>query len=191
MYLPDERSGQVRRATSIEVLVACECRFPYAPLLIRAGSSRFPNHCSALGAVIPLCLRNLSNKQTFGRARGQCERWSVRGRRITAHLRQKICNRLRSHRNGPRHLGGTEPIDCSGVAWPSGTPGEHETPGELVTKFYDADFWRQRAEEARAVAEVMTLPLARREMEFIAAAYDRLADRAERTAGQKGTRERS
>jgi hypothetical protein len=60
-----------------------------------------------------------------------------------------------------------------------------------VPQSYDADFWRQRAEEARALAETITLPVAKREMEHIAAAYDRLADRAERTAGQKGTRERS
>lgn len=54
----------------------------------------------------------------------------------------------------------------------------------------DASFWRQRAEEARALAQTMTLPVARRELEHIAAAYERLADRAERTAGRSGTRER-
>jgi hypothetical protein len=59
-----------------------------------------------------------------------------------------------------------------------------------VTQLHDADFWHQRAQEARALAEVMTLPLARREMEYIAAAYERLANRAERTAGWKGARER-
>jgi hypothetical protein len=62
--------------------------------------------------------------------------------------------------------------------------------GELVTQLHDADFWRQRAQEARALAEIMTLPLARREMEHIAAAYERLANRAERAAGCKNARER-
>jgi hypothetical protein len=37
----------------------------------------------------------------------------------------------------------------------------------------------------------MKLPSARREMQQIAAAYDKLADRAERTAKGKGTPERS
>jgi hypothetical protein len=50
----------------------------------------------------------------------------------------------------------------------------------------DADFWRERAEEARATAEAMTVPAAKREMQFIAAAYERLAVHAERTAGRKG-----
>lgn len=59
-----------------------------------------------------------------------------------------------------------------------------------MTQLHDADFWRQRAKEAHALAEIMTLPLARREMEHIAAAYERLAKRAERTAGSKGARER-
>jgi hypothetical protein len=61
--------------------------------------------------------------------------------------------------------------------------------GELVTQLHDADFWRQRAQEARALAEIMTIPLARREMEHIAAAYERLANRAERAAGCKRARE--
>jgi hypothetical protein len=55
---------------------------------------------------------------------------------------------------------------------------------------YDADFWRQRADDARALGKSMTLPVARRELEHIAAAYERLAERAERTAGRSGTRER-
>jgi hypothetical protein len=63
------------------------------------------------------------------------------------------------------------------------------TWGELVMQLHDADFWRQRAQEARELAAIMTLPLARREMEHIAAAYERLAKRAER-AGWKGARER-
>jgi hypothetical protein len=67
--------------------------------------------------------------------------------------------------------------------------GTEQDAGGLVTQSYDADFWRQRAEETRALAETMKLAVARREMEQIAAAYDRLADRAERTAGRKGTRE--
>jgi hypothetical protein len=61
--------------------------------------------------------------------------------------------------------------------------------GEYVQQPYDADFWRKRAEEARAVSAALTLPAARREMEHIAAAYERLADRAARLAGPKGARE--
>ena len=60
-----------------------------------------------------------------------------------------------------------------------------------MSQSYDADYWRQRAEEARGLAETMKLPAARCEMEQIATAYERLAERAERTAGRKGTRERN
>jgi hypothetical protein len=62
--------------------------------------------------------------------------------------------------------------------------------GELVLHLRDADFWRQRAEEARATAEAMNLPAAKREMDAIAEAYERLAAHAERTAG-RGARQRS
>jgi hypothetical protein len=58
-----------------------------------------------------------------------------------------------------------------------------------VQQSYDADFWRKRAEETRAVSAALTLPAARGEMEHIAAAYERLADRAARLAGSKGARE--
>jgi hypothetical protein len=78
----------------------------------------------------------------------------------------------------------TEPIDVLGVA------GQYTTLGGLVTPPYDADYWRQRANEARALAEAMTLPVAKREMEYIAAIYERLANRAVGTAGRKSTRER-
>jgi hypothetical protein len=53
----------------------------------------------------------------------------------------------------------------------------------------DADFWRKRAEEARATAQAMSTPAAKREMQLIAAAYERLADHAERTAGRSATRQ--
>jgi hypothetical protein len=46
---------------------------------------------------------------------------------------------------------------------------------------YDAHFWQRRAREARAIAESMSRAVAKREMELIAAAYERLAERAERT----------
>jgi hypothetical protein len=55
----------------------------------------------------------------------------------------------------------------------------------------DADFWRGRVEEARAVAEAMTFPDAMREMLSVAGAYERLADNAARTAGRSASRERS
>jgi hypothetical protein len=45
-----------------------------------------------------------------------------------------------------------------------------------------AAHWRERAEEARALAAVMMTPSARREMLQIAIAYEMLAERAERTA---------
>ena len=62
------------------------------------------------------------------------------------------------------------------------------TTGESVQRSYDAAYWRERAEEARALAAVMTTPTARREMLQISAAYERLAERA---AGRKGTHEPS
>ena len=44
---------------------------------------------------------------------------------------------------------------------------------------FDAAYWRYRAEEARAVAEMMRGHLGREEMLKIALAYDRMAERAE------------
>ena len=72
-----------------------------------------------------------------------------------------------------------------------GVAGQYAKLGGLVTQPYDADYWRRRANEARALAEAMTLPVARRALEHIAATYERLANRAECLAGRKGTRERS
>jgi hypothetical protein len=46
---------------------------------------------------------------------------------------------------------------------------------------YDAHYWQQRATEARAIAEMVSGAVAKREMALIAAAYERLAERAERT----------
>jgi hypothetical protein len=60
----------------------------------------------------------------------------------------------------------------------------------MVQPYDGAFFWRQRAEEARALAQMMMLPVVRRELEHIAAAYERLANRAEHTAERSGTRER-
>ena len=42
----------------------------------------------------------------------------------------------------------------------------------------DPAHWRERAEEARRVAETLTDPKARRTMQEIAASYERLAERA-------------
>jgi len=58
--------------------------------------------------------------------------------------------------------------------------------GKSVESQHDAGFWRQRAEDARAVAQTMKSCSERRKMEAIAAAYDRLAEHAERTARRKG-----
>jgi hypothetical protein len=63
-----------------------------------------------------------------------------------------------------------------------------EIEGSMLTSC-DADFWRKRAEEARTTAETMTVPAAKREMQLITAAYDRIADRAERTAGRRAARQ--
>jgi hypothetical protein len=81
-----------------------------------------------------------------------------------------------------RNLTKNATLSCSVV-------GGLQQMGESVSQPYDAVFWRKRADEARAIAANMKVPGARREMEQIAAAYERLADRAERTAGRKGTRE--
>jgi hypothetical protein len=43
----------------------------------------------------------------------------------------------------------------------------------------DPKHWQERAAEARAVAESLTDPLARSQMMEVAAAYDRMAKRAE------------
>jgi hypothetical protein len=72
-----------------------------------------------------------------------------------------------------------------GAGWGRGCEGVRG----VVQRSYDADFWRQRAEEVRAMAEALALPAAKREMWVIAKAYERLAEHAERTAGRRGTRE--
>ena len=48
-----------------------------------------------------------------------------------------------------------------------------------VVLFNDAKHWRERAEEARATAEQISDPEARRKMHEIAESYARLAQRAE------------
>ena len=92
---------------------------------------------------------------------------------------------LQTRHRRQRAVRPTEPIEVLGVA------GQYAKLGGLVTQPYDADYWRQRANDARALAEAMTLPMARRVLEHIAATYERLANRAECLAGRKGTRERS
>jgi hypothetical protein len=59
-----------------------------------------------------------------------------------------------------------------------------------VDRSNDADHWRKQAETARATAQGMTLPAARREMRYIAEAYERMANHAERTVGRKVERSR-
>ena len=64
-------------------------------------------------------------------------------------------------------------------------PKNYGTPGEnTVESQYHADFWRKRAENARAIAQTMKSLPARQEMEAIAAVYDRLAEQAERTGAR-------
>jgi hypothetical protein len=57
--------------------------------------------------------------------------------------------------------------------------------GEIVQSQFDADLWRERADEARSLAQAMGDPAAKRHMHFIAEAYERLADHAERTGRRK------
>jgi len=57
-----------------------------------------------------------------------------------------------------------------------------------VDRSYDADHWRKQADDARATAQAMMLPSAKREMLMIAECYERLADHAEWTAGRKAPR---
>jgi hypothetical protein len=59
-----------------------------------------------------------------------------------------------------------------------------------VDRSYDADYWRKQADDARATAQAMMLPAAKREMLVIAEYYERLADLAERTAGRNAPRSR-
>ena len=47
----------------------------------------------------------------------------------------------------------------------------------------DPKHWRYRAEEARAMAESMTDPVAKQSMLSVAAEYEKLAKRAEDRAG--------
>jgi hypothetical protein len=61
--------------------------------------------------------------------------------------------------------------------------------GEGVpSKIFDAQYWLDRAEEARLQAEEMTQPAAKREMLLIAAGYRRLAQHAEERTARKFTR---
>ena len=58
-------------------------------------------------------------------------------------------------------------------------------PPAMPTVFNDAPHWKERAEEARVLAEQMTDPEAKRTMLEVAASYDKLAKRAlERLAGK-------
>jgi hypothetical protein len=61
-----------------------------------------------------------------------------------------------------------------------------QSPGKnIVESKFDPDYWRERAEEARTLAQAMTHPVAKRHMHFIAQAYERLADHAECAARHK------
>ena len=54
----------------------------------------------------------------------------------------------------------------------------------MTAKLPDADFWLERAEEARTLAADLMRPEARLEMLKVAAAYERLAKYSEQTAGR-------
>jgi hypothetical protein len=51
----------------------------------------------------------------------------------------------------------------------------------MLPTLHDAEYWRSRASEARAQAEQMFSPEARRQLLEIAAAYEKLAKLAEGT----------
>jgi hypothetical protein len=53
-----------------------------------------------------------------------------------------------------------------------------------LNQSHDADYWRNRAEEARAVAVQMLDPHTKATMLAIAQDYEKLAKRAEQSAGQ-------
>jgi hypothetical protein len=54
----------------------------------------------------------------------------------------------------------------------------------------DIDHWRKLAADARAAAEAMTSPVAKRQLFTVAEAYQRLAEHAERTVGRQARRSR-
>jgi hypothetical protein len=58
-------------------------------------------------------------------------------------------------------------------------------PGDCVPPEYDAGYWRRLAEDARSTAEKMTDAEARRRLQFVATAYERLAEHAEQTVGRR------
>jgi hypothetical protein len=51
--------------------------------------------------------------------------------------------------------------------------------------------WRKLSKDARTAAEAMNNPIAKHELLAIAAAYDCLAEQAERTAGHKAQHSRA
>jgi len=53
------------------------------------------------------------------------------------------------------------------------------TRGDEVPHFNDPEHWRQRAKEARALAEQMLEPAAKEAMMVVAASYEKVARRAE------------
>jgi hypothetical protein len=59
----------------------------------------------------------------------------------------------------------------------------------VQSKLHDAQYWRDRAEEALRNADELTHPPARREMLLIAAGYKRLAEFAEDRTARKKPRE--
>jgi hypothetical protein len=65
-------------------------------------------------------------------------------------------------------------------------PGVLTFGDDVPSEVRDADYWLDRAEEARLQAEEMTHPPARREMLLVAAGYRRLAQHArQRLSGRR------
>jgi hypothetical protein len=58
-------------------------------------------------------------------------------------------------------------------------PGDWEGSGDSAVLINDPSHWRERAQQARATAEQIPDPEARRMMQEIADGYERLARRAE------------
>ena len=85
----------------------------------------------------------------------------------------------------------TSALDGNPTQWLEVICAGRESRGGQLPVSYDAEYWRQRADDARVAAETMVTRAAKREMLAIAIAYERLAEHAEHTASRKRKRERS
>jgi hypothetical protein len=85
---------------------------------------------------------------------------------------------------GAKQCDGSEPDAHSGITTSRGKGSGESVPSKTA----DAQYWLDRAEEARLHAEEMTHPPAKREMLQIAAGYQRLAQHAEEGTARKNSK---